>query len=134
MDDETKEFNTSTGLKVVLAALFLFSIILAFPPYTGRHATVLMLPIILPMFWYFLLITAYKVEVTGRGSVSFWSVTKRRKIAATDISEIRDGLIVIKIVTSTGAIRVTNLINNPESLTSELVKLNPHIVSKAYSR
>lgn len=134
MDNEIKAFNTPVGFKVVFAALFLFSITLAFPPYTGRHATVMLLPIILPMFWYFLLITAYKVEVTDKGSVSFRSVTKRKKIIATDISEIRDGLIVIKIVTSSGAIRITNLINNPESLISELVRLNPQIVSKAYSR
>jgi len=133
MDNEIKAFNTPVGFKVVFTALFLFSIVLAFPPYTGRHTTVLMLPIILPVFWYFLLITAYKVEVTG-GSVSFKSVTRRRSIASTDISEIRDGLIVIKIVTSSGPIRVTNLINSPESLISELLRLNPQIVSKAYSR
>lgn len=134
MGEETKAFNTSMGFKVLIAALFLFSIALAFPPYTGRHATVLMLPIILPMFWYFLLVTAYKVEVTDKGSVSFYSVTKRRKIAATDISEIRDGLLIIKIVTNSRVIRVSNLINNPESLISELVRLNPQIVSRAYSR
>lgn len=134
MDNEIKAFNTPAVFKVVFAALFLFSIALAFPPYTGRHATVLTLPIILPVFWYFFLITAYKIEVTGKGSVSFWSVTKRRSIAVTDISEISDGLIAIKIVTSSGAIRVTNLINNPESLISELARLNPQIVSKAYSR
>ncbi|WP_119333150.1 hypothetical protein [Geobacter sulfurreducens] len=134
MDNEIKAFNTPLVFKVVFAALFLFSIALTFPPYTGRHATVLMLPVILPVFWYFLLITAYKIEVTRKGSVSIRSVTKRKSIAATDISEIRDGLIAIKIVTSSGAIRVTNLINNPESLISELVRLNPQIVSKSYSR
>lgn len=134
MGNEIKAFDTPAGFKVVFVALFLFSISLAFPPYTGRHVTVVILPIILPMFWYFLLITAYKIEVTNRGSVSFWSVTKRGSVAATDISEIGDGLLVIKIVTSSGAIRVTNLINNPDSLISELVRLNPQIVSKTYSR
>lgn len=134
MNSEIKAFNTPMGFKVVFAALLLFSIALAFPPYTGRHAAVLMLPIILPTFWYFLLITAYKVEIAENRTVSFRSVTKKKTIAATDISEIRDGLILINIVTKTEVIRVTNLINNPESLMSELMRLNSQIISKAYSR
>ncbi|ACM19348.1 hypothetical protein Geob_0986 [Geotalea daltonii FRC-32] len=134
MEQEVKTFETSVALRIVYAVLFLISLWVAFPPYSGRHATTLMLPFMLPIYWYFLFFTAHRVEIYKSGTLLCRSILRRKTLYATDISEIHDGLMVIKIITNKGAIRITNLINNPESLTTELQKLNPDIITNGYNK